>query len=240
MGILTNCCSGQSSVQSSISIYSFSERDIFKINENEIPTIFDINHALKYITSKDYYSLLFRNIPKHIISQKICLKLNNNDIIILIKNLYDWIQKVDFDNDEITKKSISIIKENTQISLKYILKEVGCIKFKEKIEIYILQSLSCISLIIQCILFLYNYKNNENHEYKFNIWKNKNIIEEAKKYGFQAAYFLILIKNKYNEGSNNNLINSNEDNKITRDTKEKINSFYKISLDFASNIISCQ
>lgn len=237
MGILTNCCSGQSIVQSSISIYSFSERDIFKINEDEIPTIFDINHALKYITSKDFYSLLIRNIPKHIISQKICLKLSNNDIIILIKNLYDWIQQVDFDNDEITKKNISIIKENTKISLKYILKEVTGLQFKDKIEIYILQSLSCISLIIQCILFLYNYKNNE---YKFNIWKNKNIIDEAKKYGFQAAYFLILIKDKYNKNSNNNLINSDEDNKITNETKEKVNSFYKISLDFASDIINCQ
>ena len=71
------------------------------------------------------------------------------------------------------------------------------------------------------------------NEFKLNIWENKNIVEEAKKYGFHAAYFLALIKNKYN-GKNNEL----NENKITNEKKEEIKSFYKASMDFMNDLIN--
>ena len=234
MGVITNCCTSQSTIQSSISIYSLSDDDIFKNIENEIPTILDVNHAFKFITSKDYYSLLIKKIPKHIISKRICFKLTNNDIISLINNLFEWIKKEELESDEIAKKSINLIKENAKISLNYILKEIKTIQFNEKIEVSILQSLTCVSLITQCLLYLANKQNEEILEYKYNLWENKNIIEEAKKYGFQAAYFLLLVKRKYT----NNINNGNDKNRITNEKKEEVSSYYKISLNYAFDIIN--
>ena len=64
MGVITNCCSRQTIIQSSsISVYSLSEEDSSKNNElyqNEILVISDIDQALKFITSKDYYILLLK------------------------------------------------------------------------------------------------------------------------------------------------------------------------------------
>ena len=234
MGVITNCCTSQSTIQSSISIYSLSDDDIFKNIENEIPTISDVNHAFKFITSKDYYSLLIKKIQKHIISKRICFKLTNNDIISLINNLFEWIKKEELESDEIAKKSINLIKENAKISLNYILKEIKTIQFNEKIEVSILQSLTCVSLITQCLLYLANKQNEEILEYKYNLWENKNIIEEAKKYGFQAAYFLLLVKRKYT----NNINNGNDKNRITNEKKEEVSSYYKISLNYAFDIIN--
>lgn len=234
MGVITNCCTSQSTIQSSISIYSLSDDDIFKNIENEIPTISDVNHAFKFITSKDYYSLLIKKIQKHIISKRICFKLTNNDIISLINNLFEWIKKEELESDEIAKKSINLIKENAKISLNYILKEIKTIQFNEKIEVSILQSLTCVSLITQCLLYLANKQNEEILEYKYNLWENKNIIEEAKKYGFQAAYFLLLVKKKYT----NNINNGNDKNRITNEKKEEVSSYYKISLNYAFDIIN--
>ena len=104
------------------------------------------------------------------------------------------------------------------------------IKYKEKIEIYILQSLTSISLIIQCLLYLSNNKKEIN-EFKISIWGKKNIIDEAKKYGFQASYFLYLLKKKYQ----NNL---DDDNKITNEKKEEYNSFFKTTIDFVNDLIN--
>ena len=71
MGSLVNCCSKQSVIySSSISIYSVNENEPSKVNDsynNIIAPISDINQALKFITSKEYYLLLLEQIPKHII-----------------------------------------------------------------------------------------------------------------------------------------------------------------------------
>ena len=235
MGVITNCCTRQTIIQSSsISVYSLTEEDTSKNKElyqNEIITISDKDQALKFITSKDYYTLLLKKIPKHIISKNICSKLNNDDIMTLINNLFQWIKNEEFENyDENSKKDINSIKENIKISLNYILKELQNIKYNEKLEIYILQSLTSLSLIVQCLLFLSN-NNKEINEYKINIWGKKNIAEEAQKYGFHASYFLCLLKKKYQ----NNLI---DENKITNNIKEEYNSFYKITIDFVNCLIN--
>ena len=236
MGVVTNCCTKQTIIQSaSISIYSLSEEDLFNYNEIGIPTISDKDHAFKFITSNEYYPLLLKNIPKNIITKKICQKLNNADIFSLINNLFEWIKKEELvDCDKDIKNNIILIKNNAKISLNYILKELNNIQFNEKIEIYIVEALTNISLIIQCLLFLFN-------KFNLNIWENKNIIEEAKKYGFQASYFLLLIKKKYINNPINNINNiQNDENKITNEKKGEVNLFYKVSLDFTSNIINAQ
>ena len=62
MGVITNCCTKQTIIQSSsISVYSLTEENSSNNNEldqNEILVISDIDQALKFITSKDYYTLL--------------------------------------------------------------------------------------------------------------------------------------------------------------------------------------
>ena len=202
MGAIANCCSRQSVIQSSsISIYSMNENEQLNtndINKELIPTILDVNHALNFTTSKDYYTLLLKNIPKHIISKKICNKLNNSEIITLINKLLDWIISENIDDcDESTKQKINLIKENSKNGLKYVLKELKDAKFGEILDIYILQALTSTSLISQCVLFLKSQNNPSNSEdFRLSIWGKDNIVNVAKNYIFQAAYFLLLTKKK--------------------------------------------
>lgn len=237
MGSIADCCSKQSIIKgTSISVFSLNEDDALKNNDiykDTIPIISDINQAQKFITSEEYYPLLIKNIPKHIISKKICQKLNNNDIIKLINNLINWIQTENNDNcNDNIKHNINLIKENTKIGLNSIMKEIKDIKFDDKLDAYILQALTSTSLIVQCILFLIKQSSNE---FKVNIWENGNIVNEAKKYLFQTTYFLLLTKKKYNGQNKNNI---NNENKITNDKKEEINNFFKISIDFANDLIN--
>lgn len=242
MGVITNCCTSKSIIQSSsISVYSLSGIDSTQNNDiykDIIPTISDLDQACKFITSKEYYPLLQKKIPKHIISKKICLKLNNKDIMKLINNLYQWILHEEFEKcDESTEKNITLIKDNTKTSLNYVLKELTNTQLdNQKIDIFILQSLTNISIIVQCILFLVNNKSSDNNEFNYNIWENKNIVNEAKVNAFQVAYFLLLTKKKYDKNKKSNDINN--ENKITNEKKEEINDFYKISIEFAYDIIN--
>jgi hypothetical protein len=241
MGAIANCCSRQSIIQSSsISIYSMSESEQLNTNDlykDLIPTILDVNHALNFTTSKEYYTLLLKNIPKHIISKKICNKLNNSEIITLIYKLLDWIISENIDDcDESTKQKINLIKENSKNGLKYVLKELKDVKFGEILDIYILQALTSTSLISQCVLFLKSQNNPSNSEdFRLSFWGKDNIVNVAKNYIFQAAYFLLLTKNKYSNKAGDN---SKVGNKITNELKEQINKYCKISIDFTNDIIN--
>jgi hypothetical protein len=238
MGALVNCCSKQSVIySSSLSIYSLNENESSKGNDSYndiIAPISDINQVLKFITSKEYYLLLIKKIPKHIISKNICQKLNNNDIMTIINNLYDWIKNENMDNcDDTTKQSINLIKENTLLGLRFILKELKNTKFNGQLDIFILQAFTSISLIAQCILYLKNRHDQKDNSFNISIWENQNIVNEAKIYAFQAAYFLLMIKKKYGNKENNTY-----ENKITNEIKEQINKFYEISINFSNNIIN--
>ena len=243
MGAIANCCSRQSVIQSSsISIYSINENENEQINTNDIynnliPTILDVNHALNFTTSKEYYTLLLKNIPKHIISKKICNKLNNSEIITLINKLLDWIISENIDDcDEGTKQKINLIKENSKNGLKYILKELKDVKFGEILDIYILQALTSTSLISQCVLFLKSQNNpSDSEDFRICIWGKENIANVAKICIFQAAYFLLLTKKKYSNKADDN---SKDENKITNELKEQINKYCKISIDFTNDIVN--
>ena len=188
MGAIANCCSRQSIIQSSsISIYSMSESEQLNTNDlykDLIPTILDVNHALNFTTSKEYYTLLLKNIPKHIISKKICNKLNNSEIITLINKLLDWIISENIDDcDESSKQKINLIKENSKSGLKYILKELKDVKFGESLDIYILQALTSTSLISQIVLFLKsqnNPSNSEDFRFKTHVQEHMDITDKMK------------------------------------------------------------
>ena len=238
MGALVNCCSKQSVIySSSLSIYSLNENESSKGNDSYndiIAPISDINQAFKFITSKEYYLLLMKKIPKHIISKKICQKLNNNDIMAIINNLYDWIKNENMDNSDNTiKQRINLIKENTLHGLIFILKELKDIKFNGKLDIFFLQAFTSTSLIAQSILYLKNKNNQNDNSFNISIWENQNIVNEAKIYAFQTAFFLLMIKKKYGNKENNTY-----ENKITNEIKQQINNFYKISIDFSNDIIN--
>ena len=240
MGAIANCCSRQSIIQSSsISIYSMNESQQLSTNDLQkdvIPTILDINHALNFTTSKEYYTLLLKNIPKHIISKKICNKLNNSEIITLINKLLDWIISENIDDcDESSKQKINLIKENSKSGLKYILKELKDVKFSEKLDIYILQALTSTSLISQIVLFLKSQNNpSDSENYRICIWDKENIVNVAKNCIFQASYFLLLTKKKYSKKTDDH---SKNENKITDELKDQINKYCKISIDFTNYII---
>ena len=247
MGVIGNCCSNKTVIlSSSISIYSLSEIESTKNNNSnieQIPNVTDLNQAYSFIISKEYYPLLRKKIKKHLITKKLCQKLNNTDILKLINNLFEWIKKAEFENcDESTKKNINIIKENTKVSLNYILDKLKNNQLNnEKINIFMLQSLTHISIIVQCILYLVYTKSSDINQFSFCIWENKNIIGEAKLNAFQAAYFLLLVKKMYdkinkNNGANNNDINN--ENKITKEKNKEINDFYKLSINFSYDLIN--
>ena len=240
MGAIANCCTRQSVIQSSsVSIYSMNEND--QLNSNDlykdlIPTILDVNHALHFITSKEYYTLLLKNIPKHKISKKICNKLNNSEIITLISKLLDWIISENIDDcDESSKQKINLIRENSKSGLKYILKELKDVKFGGTLEIYILQALTSTSLISQIVLFLKSQNNpSDSENFRICVWDKDNIVHVAKNCIFQAAFFLLLTKRKYSNKTDNNL---KIENKITNELKDQINKYCKISIDFTNYII---
>ena len=203
MGGLNNCCGAKSNIPASaISIYSMNEDEAWS-NRNQykaqIKTIYDSNQGLNYVTSNEFYSLLTKKIPRHIISRSICDKLSNNEISSLISKLFDWIQNVSTKGrNENIKNDIDKIKLNTNLSLKYYIIDIKEVRFKEETDCFLLQALTCEYLIAQSILFLINSRNKEDNEYKINIWDNKNIVKEAKIYALETSYFLFHVRKKYN------------------------------------------
>jgi len=242
MGVITNCCNNQViNSKSTISIYSFSESNF--INDNNIyldiiPNNLSFNSSLNFITSENYYILLTKNISKDTITKKICQKFNNSEIFGLINNLFQWIQKENIDNyEQFTKQKVNIIKTYVKLSLKNIFEDFKDFKFNMAIEIYLLQVLTSISSIVQCILFLKNNSNEKADAYKINVWIKKNILEEVKKYSLQSAYFLLLIKKKYSS-KEKNVNNEKKGKKSTNEQKEEISHYYKLSIDFTDNLIN--
>ena len=98
------------------------------------------------------------------------------------------------------------------------------------------RALSNMCLIIQSLLFLKNNDSGDkiNEVYKVNIWKNKDIVKETKKYGYQGAFFILVYKNR------KLCINSNETDKIKikMELKQEINKYYKLSVDFYNDLIN--
>ena len=108
-------------------------------------------------------------------------------------------------------------------------------KSEEKNNFFITRALSNICIIVQILLYL---KQNEKNEiYKINIWKNKDIIKESKKNGFQGAFYLLMYKKRKDDINFN--LNGNNKEKIKNEIKKEINDYYKLSIDFCNYLINC-
>lgn len=235
MGVITTCCTRESIIHNSqISLYSKSEDD-FMNNENKIMEISlnkEIDNPFEFITSGKYYSLILQKKNKNEISYQITKDKKIQEIILLMYDLLKWIKDINNNN-----KKIILIKNITRFGFEYLLKEMKEKNYEDKNNYFINKSLTNMCLIIQSILFLQSKENNENNEndfFKVNIWTNKDIINENKKYAYQGCFFLMLYKNK----KNNINFDETDKNKIKDELKKEINQYYKLSINFCNDLIN--
>ena len=230
MGVITKCCTRDLIVNNSqISLYTNSDIDVKEELIKELPSNLDQNGIFQFIISEKYYSLLSKNNSKNSIAQQITKDMNITNIILLMDELLKYITNFDL-NDNNNKTSIITIKNNAKCSFGFLIKEIKTKKSEEKNNYFVIRALSNICIIVQSLLYL---KNNESNDvYKINIWKKKDIIKEAKKNGFQGAFYLLM----YNKRKNEKNLNENKE-KIKKELKQEINDYYKISVDFFNYLI---
>ena len=230
MGVITKCCTRDLIVNNSqISLYTNSDIDVKEELIKELPSNLDQNGIFQFIISEKYYSLLSKNNSKNTIAQQITKDMNITNIILLMDELLKYITNFDL-NDNNNKTSIITIKNNAKCSFGFLIKEIKTKKSEEKNNYFVIRALSNICIIVQSLLYL---KNNESNDvYKINIWKKKDIIKEAKKNGFQGAFYLLM----YNKRKNEKNLNENKE-KIKKELKQEINDYYKISVDFFNYLI---
>jgi hypothetical protein len=229
MGVITRCCTRESIISNSqISLYSNSDTESKIQKIKEIPSDIDKNNAFHFIISDKFYELLTKKISKNSIIEQITKDMNINETITLMNELLKWINNFE-SNDN--KQSINAIKTNAKCSLGFLLKEMKNNNYEEKNNYFITKSLSNMGLIAQSLLFLKNNESIKNDVYKINIWKNKDIVKETKKYGFQAAFFILLYKDRKIN------INEGEKDKIKEELLQEINQNYKLSVNFCDDLI---
>ena len=229
MGVITRCCTRESIISNSqISLYSNSDTESKIQKIKEIPSDIDKNNAFHFIISDKFYELLTKKISKNSIMEQITKDMNINETITLMNELLKWINNFE-SNDN--KQSINTIKTNAKCSLGFLLKEMKNNNYEEKNNYFITKSLSNMGLIAQSLLFLKNNESIKNDVYKINIWKNKDIVKETKKYGFQAAFFILLYKDRKIN------INEGEKDKIKEELLQEINQNYKLSVNFCDDLI---
>ena len=229
MGVITRCCTRESIISNSqISLYSNSDTESKIQKIKEIPSDIDKNNAFHFIISDKFYELLTKKISKNSIMEQITKDININETITLMNELLKWINNFE-SNDN--KQSINTIKTNAKCSLGFLLKEMKNNNYEEKNNYFITKSLSNMGLIAQSLLFLKNNESIRNDVYKINIWKNKDIVKETKKYGFQAAFFILLYKDRKIN------INEGEKDKIKEELLQEINQNYKLSVNFCDDLI---
>jgi len=233
MGVITKCCTRESIISNSqISLYTNSDIDVKEDLIKEIPSNLDEKGIYQFIISEKYYSLLSQQFLKNAIVEQITKNLSISNIILLMDDLLKYIINFDYDNNQSNIRSINTIKNNAKCSFGFLIKEMKIKKIEEKNNYFITRALSNICIVVQSLLYL---KNNENNEvYKINIWKNRDIVKESKKNGFQGAFYILVYNKRKNE------INSNEGNKekIKNELKKEINEYYKLSIDYCNYLIN--
>lgn len=230
MGVITKCCTRDLIVNNSqISLYTNSEIDLKEELIKELPSNLDQNGLYQFIISEKYYSLLSKNNSKNTIAQQLTKDMNITNIILLMDELLKYIKNFDL-NDNNNKTSMITIKNNAKCSFGFLIKEIKTKKSEEKNNYFIIRALSNICIIVQSLLYLKHSESND--VYKVNIWKNKDIIKETKKNGFQGAFYLLM----YNKRKNEKNLNENKE-KIKKELKQEINDYYKISVDFFNYLI---
>ena len=232
MGVITKCCTRESIISNSqISLYSNSDIDSKEELLKEIPPNLDQNGIFQFLISEKYYSLLSQKYLKNAIVEQITKDMSITNIILIIDEILKYIINFEEENN----LNIITIKHNTKCSYAFLIKEMKTEKNEEKNNFFITRALSNICIIVQSLLYL---KQNEKNEiYKINIWKNKDIIKESKKNGFQGAFYLLMYKKRKDDINFN--LNGNNKEKIKNEIKKEINDYYKLSIDFCNYLINC-
>ena len=232
MGVITKCCTRESIISNSqISLYSNSDIDSKEELLKEIPPNLDQNGIFQFLISEKYYSLLSQKYLKNAIVEQITKDMSITNIILIIDEILKYIINFEEENN----LNIITIKHNTKCSYAFLIKEIKMEKSEEKNNFFITRALSNICIIVQSLLYL---KQNEKNEiYKINIWKNKDIIKESKKNGFQGAFYLLMHKKRKDDINFN--LNGNNKEKIKNEIKKEINDYYKLSIDFCNYLINC-
>ena len=230
MGVITKCCTRESIISTSqISIYSNSDIDAKEEIIKEIPPNLDQNAIFQFLISEKYYSLLSKKYLKNAIVEQITKDMNITNIILIMDEILKYILNFEEENNI----NIITIKNNAKCSYGFLIKEMKTIKEEEKNNYFVTRALSNICIIVQSLLYL--KQNEKNQVYKVNIWKNKDIIKESKKNGFQGAFYLLMYKKRKDE------LNLNENNKeqIKNEIKKEIKDYYELSIDFCNYLINC-
>ena len=232
MGVITKCCTRESIISNSqISLYSNSDIDSKEELLKEIPPNLDQNGIFQFLISEKYYSLLSQKYLKNAIVEQITKDMSITNIILIIDEILKYIINFEEENN----LNIITIKHNTKCSYAFLIKEMKTEKSEEKNNFFITRALSNICIIVQSLLYL---KQNEKNEiYKINIWKNKDIIKESKKNGFQGAFYLLMYKKRKDDINFN--LNGNNKEKIKNEIKKEINDYYKLCIDFCNYLINC-
>ena len=232
MGVITKCCTRESIISNSqISLYSNSDIDSKEELLKEIPPNLDQNGIFQFLISEKYYSLLSQKYLKNAIVEQITKDMSITNIILIIDEILKYIINFEEENN----LNIITIKHNTKCSYAFLIKEMKTEKSEEKNNFFITRALSNICIIVQSLLYL---KQNEKNEiYKINIWKNKDIIKESKKNGFQGAFYLLMYKKRKDDINFN--LNGNNKEKIKNEIKKEMNDYYKLSIDFCNYLINC-
>ena len=232
MGVITKCCTRESIISNSqISLYSNSDIDSKEELLKEMPPNLDQNGIFQFLISEKYYSLLSQKYLKNAIVEQITKDMSITNIILIIDEILKYIINFEEENN----LNIITIKHNTKCSYAFLIKEIKMEKSEEKNNFFITRALSNICIIVQSLLYL---KQNEKNEiYKINIWKNKDIIKESKKNGFQGAFYLLMYKKRKDDINFN--LNGNNKEKIKNEIKKEINDYYKLSIDFCNYLINC-
>ena len=232
MGVITKCCTRESIISNSqISLYSNSDIDSKEELLKEMPPNLDQNGIFQFLISEKYYSLLSQKYLKNAIVEQITKDMSITNIILIIDEILKYIINFEEENN----LNIITIKHNTKCSYAFLIKEMKTEKSEEKNNFFITRALSNICIIVQSLLYL---KQNEKNEiYKINIWKNKDIIKESKKNGFQGAFYLLMYKKRKDDINFN--LNGNNKEKIKNEIKKEINDYYKLSIDFCNYLINC-
>ena len=230
MGVITRCCTRELIISNSqIYIDTNSEFDNKIEKIKELPSNYDKNNSFQFIISDKFYELLTQKVSTNSIIKEMSKQMNISEIILLMGDLLKYMDNLETHGSN--KENIAIIKSNAKLSFRFSLNEMQKQKYEEKYNYFIIKALGNMCLIVQSILLLKNEDNLKSNIYQENIWKNKDIVKETRKYGFQGAFFILLYKNRKIS------LNEEEKGKIKNELLQEINQYYKISTNFYNDLI---
>ena len=253
MGIAASCCNSADPNKKTEMIVSFSldseliDKDIKpNLDNNKLQDIISANNiedAFNFITSENYYKLLFKISYPYIIIGKIIQNLENSDLLSLLQKLLELC--LNYHN--VNNKYIDYVKINLDYGTKNTFHEINLLNLESinqnnSFKKLFIKILSDLSLIYQ--YFKYENEKDNNEDYKENYWKDLKIEEELKTYVYKIDYNLIKLKNDFisvlsplnNEFATSSKTCEETNNKEKIHTRDITIKIYKDVENFVNNI----